>query len=110
MHACRPAQFAEETRRADKTVPRAIVLSVLVCGALGFSYLLTILFCIQARAFPLLSPPGCSALHPACTLRQRHPPAPCLHLRLHAPSGLEQRLPCRQARGCTHGRRQAGAC
>ena len=45
----RPAQFAEETRRADRTVPRAIVLSVLACGVLGFSYLLTILFCIQVR-------------------------------------------------------------
>lgn len=44
---CRPAQFAEETKRADKTVPRAIILSVLVCGGLGFTYLLTILFCIQ---------------------------------------------------------------
>ncbi|BDA51279.1 Amino-acid permease BAT1 homolog [Coccomyxa sp. Obi] len=42
-----PAQFAEETKRADATVPRAIVISVVVNAFIGFAYLLAILFCIQ---------------------------------------------------------------
>ena len=50
VHALRrPAQFAEETKRADRVVPWGIVLSVVGTAVLGFSYLLTLLFCIQAR-------------------------------------------------------------
>ncbi|KAK9909174.1 hypothetical protein WJX75_008248 [Coccomyxa subellipsoidea] len=42
-----PAQFAEETKRADVAVPSAIVLSVIANFGLGLSYLLVLLFCIQ---------------------------------------------------------------
>ncbi len=63
VHACvvrRPAQFAEETKRADKVVPWGIVLSVVGTAVLGFSYLLTLLFCIQARG------PAACPLSPLC--------------------------------------------
>ncbi|CAL8466365.1 g5901 [Coccomyxa elongata] len=42
-----PAQSAEETKRADRTVPRAITISVVMTAFLGFAFLLAILFCIQ---------------------------------------------------------------
>lgn len=59
-----PAQFAEETKRADRVVPWGIVLSVVGTAVLGFSYLLTLLFCIQARAlFLLLARPCCMYSH-----------------------------------------------
>lgn len=45
-----PAQFAEETKRADVAVPWGIVWSVIANFGLGLSYMLTLLFCIQARA------------------------------------------------------------
>ncbi|KAK9902713.1 hypothetical protein WJX75_003543 [Coccomyxa subellipsoidea] len=42
-----PAQFAEETKRSDATVPRAIVVSVIANAVLGFCYLMAVLFSIQ---------------------------------------------------------------
>ncbi|KAK9908694.1 hypothetical protein WJX75_001534 [Coccomyxa subellipsoidea] len=42
-----PAQFAEETKRADVAVPWGITLSVVANFFLGLSYMLTLLFCIQ---------------------------------------------------------------
>ena len=43
---CSPAQFAEETKRADRTVPWAIVLSLSLNAVLGILYILVILFCL----------------------------------------------------------------
>ncbi len=43
----RPVQFAEETKQADKTVPRAIMISILCTAVLGFCYVVALLFCIQ---------------------------------------------------------------
>lgn len=43
---CSPAQFAEETKRADRTVPWAIVLSLPLNCVLGVLYILVILFCL----------------------------------------------------------------
>ena len=51
VHAHRPAQFAEETKKADKTVPRAIVLSMILTAVLGFAFLLAILFSMQVCCF-----------------------------------------------------------
>ena len=45
-----PAQFAEETKRADVAVPWGIVWSVVANFGLGLSYMLTLLFCVQACA------------------------------------------------------------
>lgn len=42
-----PAQFAEETKRADRAVPWGIMWSILVTALLGFAYLVVLLFCIQ---------------------------------------------------------------
>ncbi len=42
-----PSQFAEETRKADRTVPQAIVWSIIACGVLGGGLVLVLLFCIQ---------------------------------------------------------------
>lgn len=47
-----PAQFAEETRRADRTVPWGIMLSIAVTAVLGFGYLVVLLFCIQVDLPP----------------------------------------------------------
>ena len=47
--ACRPAQFAEETKRADRVVPHGVVWSVVGTAVLGSSFLLTLLFCIQVQ-------------------------------------------------------------
>ena len=44
-----PSQFAEETRKADRTVPQAIVWSIIACGILGGGLVLVLLFCIQVR-------------------------------------------------------------
>ena len=68
--ACRPAQFAEETKGADRVVPRGIVWSVVGTAVLGSSYLLTLLFCIQVN---------CSAHLLQCDLR---PTAQYVPLRL----------------------------
>ncbi|EIE25063.1 amino acid transporter [Coccomyxa subellipsoidea C-169] len=42
-----PAQFAEETKKADRAVPWGIMWSILVTAVLGFAYLVVLLFCIQ---------------------------------------------------------------
>ena len=42
-----PSQFAEETRKADRTVPKAILWSIIACGILGGALVLVLLFCIQ---------------------------------------------------------------
>ncbi|BDA41316.1 Amino-acid permease BAT1 [Coccomyxa sp. Obi] len=42
-----PAQFAEETKSADRTVPKGIMWSIVVTAVLGFGYLVVLLFCIQ---------------------------------------------------------------
>ena len=42
-----PAQFAEETKAADRTVPKGIMWSIVVTAVLGFGYLVVLLFCIQ---------------------------------------------------------------
>ncbi|CAL8465981.1 g5517 [Coccomyxa elongata] len=42
-----PVQFAEETKQADKTVPRAIMVSIFCTAVLGFGYIVALLFCIQ---------------------------------------------------------------
>ncbi|BDA48244.1 Amino-acid permease BAT1 homolog [Coccomyxa sp. Obi] len=42
-----PVQFAEETKQADKTVPRAIMISIFCTAVLGFGYIVALLFCIQ---------------------------------------------------------------
>ena len=46
---CRPAQFVEETKQADRVAPWAIVWSVLATAVLGSSFLFTLLFCVQVR-------------------------------------------------------------
>ena len=51
-----PSQFAEETRKADRTVPQAIVWSIIACGVLGGGLVLVLLFCIQVRPTTLNSP------------------------------------------------------
>ena len=44
---CRPAQFAEETRKADFYVPWGLVLGCALTGVMGFGYLLVLFYCIQ---------------------------------------------------------------
>ena len=46
---CSPAQFAEETRRADRTVPRGIVYSTLLNFTFGLGYIIVILFSLPVR-------------------------------------------------------------
>ena len=48
-----PSQFAEETRKADRTVPQAIVWSIVACGVLGGGLVLVLLFCIQVLPTPV---------------------------------------------------------
>ena len=43
---CSPAQFAEETKRADRIVPWGIALSLPLNFILGLCYILVILFCL----------------------------------------------------------------
>lgn len=45
--SCRPSQFAEETKQADKVVPWGIVLTTALNGTFGLAYIISILFCIQ---------------------------------------------------------------
>lgn len=47
IRRCRPAQFAEETRRADRVCPWAIVWSVVCTAIFGLAYVLALLFSIQ---------------------------------------------------------------
>ncbi|KAK9908831.1 hypothetical protein WJX75_003486 [Coccomyxa subellipsoidea] len=42
-----PAQWAEETKRADRTVPWAIMISIVGTSILGLAYMISILFCIE---------------------------------------------------------------
>lgn len=43
----RPAQFAEETKRADRVVPWGIIWSVVATAFLGMSYIVALLYCVQ---------------------------------------------------------------
>lgn len=43
----RPAQFAEETKKADRVVPQGIIWSVIATAFLGMSYILVLLYCVQ---------------------------------------------------------------
>ena len=52
---CSPAQFAEETRRADRLVPRGIVFSTLLNFTFGLGYIVVILFCLPVRLRPAKS-------------------------------------------------------
>ena len=47
MVSGRPAQFAEETKRADVIVPWGLVLGCALTGVMGFGYLLVLFYCIQ---------------------------------------------------------------
>ena len=62
-----PSQFAEETRKADRTVPKAILWSIIACGILGGALVLVLLFCIQVSLSALSCqhlPSGhCLSLH-----------------------------------------------
>ena len=51
-----PAQFAEETKRADKVIGWGIVLSVLASSMMGLGFLVCLLFCIQVSSQPLVAP------------------------------------------------------
>jgi amino acid transporter len=58
-----PAQFAEETKRADKVIGWGIVLSVLASCIMGFGYLVCLLFCIQVSCQSLVAP---YSMNPIC--------------------------------------------
>ena len=62
-----PSQFAEETRKADRVVPKAILWSIIACGILGGALVLVLLFCIQVSltARPRQHVPSgqCPSLH-----------------------------------------------
>ena len=45
----RPAQFAEETKRADKNVAYGLITSTLVEAAMGLAFVLAFLFCLPVR-------------------------------------------------------------
>ena len=77
---CRPAQFAEETKGADRVVPRGIVWSVVGTAVLGSSYLLTLLFCIQVRYKPLASSICFPSPHSVPSCVQLLLAKPCSHL------------------------------
>ena len=59
---CSPAQFAEETRRADRVVPRGIVYSTLLNFTFGLGYIVVILFCLPVRQRPSSQAPCCKAV------------------------------------------------
>ena len=46
----RPAQFAEETKRADRNVPYGMITAVIWEAALGLAFTLAFLFCLPVRA------------------------------------------------------------
>jgi amino acid transporter len=50
--------MAEEVRNASVAIPRAILLSVLINGALGFSMLIAVLFCLGDLDAALATPTG----------------------------------------------------
>ncbi|PKX97799.1 putative GABA permease [Aspergillus novofumigatus IBT 16806] len=51
-------QMAEEVRNASVAIPRAILLSVLINGTLGFSMLIAVLFCLGDLDAALATPTG----------------------------------------------------
>lgn len=53
-----PKQMAEEVRNASVAIPRAILLSVLINGTLGFSMLIAVLFCLGDVEAALATPTG----------------------------------------------------
>jgi amino acid transporter len=50
--------MAEEVKDASVAIPRAIMLSVLINGTLGFSMLIAVLFCLEDVDAALNSPTG----------------------------------------------------
>lgn len=50
--------MAEEVRNASVAIPRAILLSVLINGALGFGMLIAVLFCLGDLDAALATPTG----------------------------------------------------
>ena len=42
----RPAQFAEETKRADKNVAYGLITSTILEAAMGLAFVLSFLFCL----------------------------------------------------------------
>ena len=67
---CSPAQFAEETRRADRRVPRGIVISTLLNFTFGLGYIVVILFCLPVRLRPSSQAPKSRAVSCAISLRE----------------------------------------
>jgi amino acid transporter len=51
-------QIADEVRNVLVAIPRAVLLSVLINGVLGFSMLITVLFCLGNLNAALASPTG----------------------------------------------------
>ena len=47
---CRPAQFAEETKRADRNVPCGMVTAVICEAGLGLAFTLAFFFSLPVRA------------------------------------------------------------
>ena len=48
----RPAQFAEETKRADKNVAYGLITSTVLEAAMGLAFVLSFLFCLPVRVSP----------------------------------------------------------
>ena len=46
---CRPAQFAEETKRADKNVAYGLITSTILEAVMGLAFVLSFLFCLPVR-------------------------------------------------------------
>lgn len=44
----RPAQYAEETRDADRIVPKGFVIGAVMTSIMGWGYTLLLFYCIQA--------------------------------------------------------------
>ena len=45
----RPAQFAEETKRADKNVAYGLITSTILEAVMGLAFVLSFLFCLPVR-------------------------------------------------------------
>ena len=45
----RPAQFAEETKRADNNVAYGLITSTILEAAMGLAFVLSFLFCLPVR-------------------------------------------------------------
>jgi hypothetical protein len=45
---CRPSQFAEETKQADKVVPWGFVIGAALTTVMGFGFVLVVFHCVQA--------------------------------------------------------------